>query len=297
MSVFNLVNKVTLGELSQYSPHLSTFNGSLALTWGGTDGQFNMLLSTDGITWGSKRYFAAPAAAPGAVSSAPAMGAGGSSPAAPAQLIAWRGGNSALILDEVLNPGQGNSNSTGQFTDHAPSLSANFLAWTGSGNPQLNVATCQLGQSGLGYVPSVYISGAVTSSESSDAGPCLCDFQGETLIGWRGSGNYTLNVAQVVDSDIVSKHVIGEYSDYGPALAGVGSNLYMAWTGSGNPQLNIMSSPNGYTSFGGKAVLSDASDSAPSLASYNSALYLAWRGSGNNNLNVAQVMGPGLGGL
>ena len=71
----------------------------------------------------------------------------------------------------------------------------------------------------------------------------------------------------------------------------------MAWTGSGNPQLNLMSSPNGYTAFGGKAVLADASDSAPSLAFHNNALFLAWRGSGNNNLNVAQVLGNGLGGL
>ncbi len=290
MGDFHLINKVTLGETSTFSPCLTTYNGSLALAWAGTDGEFNLLLSTDGQKWAlPPRIFGA------GLVSAPALGIGGAALSSPSQFLAWRNaGNGALLLAELLPHEEGNGNSTGQYTDHAPALSSQYIAWTGSGNPQLNVATCQIGPAGQAPVPFGYIVGTITSSESSDGGPCLCDFNGETLIGWRGSGNTTLNVAQVSGGNIVNKKVIAQYSDYGPALAGVGSNLYMAWTGSGNPQLNVAGSPNGYDSFSGSPALSDSSDSGPALANYNNALFIAWRGSGNNNLNVAQVQGPGL---
>lgn len=289
MGDFQLTNKVTLGEMSKYSPRLTTYNGSLALTWAGTDGEFNLLLSTDGLNWGSKRTFG------GGIVCSPALGTGGGGLAYPSQFLAWQNtGDNGLLIAEILPNEEGNGNSTGEYTDHAPSLSSNYIAWTGSGNPQLNIASCQLGPAGQAPVPFSYIVGKIVSSESSDGGPCLCDFNGETLIGWRGSGNNTLNVAQVSGGKIMNKKPIEEYSDYGPALAGVGSNLYMAWTGSGNPQLNIASSPNGYESFSGSPALSDSSDSGPALASYNNALFLAWRGSGNDNLNVARVTGPGL---
>ena len=290
MSVFNLVNKVTLGEMSNYAPCLTTFDGSLALAWFGTDGELNLLLSGDGINWGNKKTVVLEVGQKNNIGP-PALGAGGSLHY-PSQLVAWRNSDGNALWLALNDPELfGGGDASGEYTDHAPSLSSKYIAWTGSGNPQLNIAV------GGGANFSGPIVEKITSSESSDSGPYLCDFDGETLIGWRGSGNYTLNVAQVAGGNIVNKQVIGEYSDYGPALAGVGSNLYMAWTGSGNPQLNLMSSPNGYSSFGGKAVLADASDSAPALASYNNALFLAWRGSGNDNLNVAQVLGPGLGGL
>jgi hypothetical protein len=287
MSVFQLVNKVTLGEMSEYSPCLTTYNGNLALAWFGTDEQFNLLLSTDGVTWGNKLTTPLGVSPGTQTSGPPAIGAGGAP--SPALVVAWRDpGDNGLWLS---NDGFYGASGTGEYTVHAPSVSSNYIAWTGTGDPWLNTAACRPG------VPVGNIVGKTVSSESSDGGPCLCDFNGETLIGWRGSGNPALNVAQVSGGKIVNKIVIAEYSDDGPGLAGVGSNLYMAWKGSGNPQLNIMSSPNGYEQFGGKAVLSDASDSGPALASYNNALFLAWRGSGNDNLNVAQVTGPGLGGL
>ncbi len=288
MGVFQLTNKVTLGETSNYGPCLTTFNGSLALVWAGTDGEFNLLSSTDGLKWGSKRTLLT------ALSSSPALGTGGSGLAAPTQLLAFRAQNGNLLVQQVLSDVYGPAGESSEWTDHAPSLSSNYLAWTGAGNPQLNIATCQIDTPDPGAIADVYIYRKTVSSESSDDGPSLCDFNGETFIGWRGSGNYDLNVAQVSGGNIVNKIVSGETSDYRPSLAGVGSNLYMAWTGHGNPDLNVMSSPNGYNSFGGKAVLSDSSGSAPALASYNNALFLAWRGSGNNDLNVARVMGPGL---
>ena len=58
MGIFSLINKVTLGELSSYGPCLTTFNGSLALAWIGTDGRFNLLLSSDGVTWSNKQTVA-----------------------------------------------------------------------------------------------------------------------------------------------------------------------------------------------------------------------------------------------
>ncbi len=296
MSVFHLTNKVTLGETSKYGPSLNTIGGNLVLGWIGLDDQMNTLASTDGVHWGNKKtaYLNVEGSADNV--GPPSIGAGGGSPPDSGSLfLAFRnsGGNGLWIATYFTN-GAGITGSylADEYTDHAPSLSSQYLAWTGSGNPQLNVSA--VGNNNEGRAQIV---GKITSSESSDGGPCLCDFNGETLIGWRGSGNFNISVAQVSGGNIVNKVVLGESSDFGPALAGVGSNLYIAFTGSGNPQLNIMSSPNGYKQFGGKAVLSDASDSGPALASYNNALYLAWRGSGNNNLNVAQVEGPGLGGL
>lgn len=287
MSTFQLTNKVTLGETSNYGPCLTTFNGSLALAWFGTDGQFNIISSTDGITWGNKKTVVLKAGKNDNVGP-PALGSGGGLPSF-SQHIGWRNSSDNALWLGLNDPETvGGGVESGEYTDHAPALSSSFIAWTGSGNPQLNVAVCG-GANFSGPIVS-----KVVSPESSDSGPCLCDFNGETLIGWRGSGNYVLNVAQVSGGHIVNKKILGESSDYGPALAGVGSNLYIAWKGSGNPQLNIMHSPNGYASFGGKTVFSDSSDSAPALASHNNALFLAWRGSGNNNLNVARVTGTGL---
>jgi hypothetical protein len=293
MGDFHLINKVTLGEMSKYGPGLTTYDGSLALTWIGTDGQFNLLLSTDGVNWGSKRPF--PLGSGAQTFGPPALGTGGSGLASPSKILAVRNaGDQSLLLAQVHLNVEGNANSTGEFTVHAPSLSSSYIAWIGTGDPRLNIASCQSGQSDGTYVPPVYIVEKSVSSESSDGGPCLCDFNGQTLIGWRGSGNNTLNVALVSSGKIVNKLPIPQYSDFGPALAGVGSNLYMAWTGSGNPQLNISSSPNGYGSFSGSSAISDASDSGPALVNYNNALFLAWRGSGNDNLNIARVSGPGL---
>jgi hypothetical protein len=293
MGDFQLTNKVTLGEMSQYGPCLTTYNGSLALAWIGTNGQFNLLLSTDGMNWAGKRTFSLGSGAQ--TFGPPALGTGGSGLASPSLLLAVQNaGDRSLLLAQVDLNAEGSGNTTGEYTVHAPSLSSNYIAWVGTGDPWLNIASCQSGQSDGTFVPPGYIVGTIPSGESSDAGPCLCDFNGETLIGWRGSGNNTLNVAQVSGGKIVNKQVIAQYSDHGPALASVGSNLYMAWTGSGNPQLNISGSPNGYSSFSGSPALSDASDSGPALAAYNNALFLAWRGSGNDNLNVARVSGPGL---
>ena len=288
MSSFQLTNKVTLGETSNFGPCLTTSNGSLALVWAGTDGGFNLLVSTDGVKWENKRTFVS------ALNSSPALGTGGSGLPAPSQFLAFRAQNSDLLLQQIQSSDEGSAAATGQSTDYAPSVSSSYIAWTGHGNPQLNVATCQVASPDPGFIADGYIFRNTVSTESSDGAPSLCDFNGESLIGWRGAGNPNLNVAQIQSGNIVNKVVLGDTSDLGPALVSVGSSVFIAWTGLGNLELNIMSSVNGYAAFGNKAVFTDSSASVPALASYNNALFLAWRGNGNNNLNVARVTGPGL---
>jgi len=303
MSVFHLINKTTLGESSKYGPSLTSVEGQLVLGWIGLDGQMNTLLSADnGLTWGNKKTAYIGPVGSGESQGPPPIGNGGYVNGASIRLVAFRySSDNSLHIGTYSNEiGPQNGSNTAQYTDHAPGLSNNFIAWTGSGNPQLNIGVITFGLLQGSESAAYYyrIPDPVVSAESSDGGPCLCDFNGETLIGWRGSGNFNISVAQVSTAGtIVNKKVLGESSDFGPTLAGVGSNLYLAWTGSGNPQLNIMSSPNGYDQFGGKVVLSDSSGSGPALASNNNVLVLAWRGSGNDSLNVAQVAGPGLGGL
>ncbi len=148
MSVFHLINKVTLGELSAYGPCLTTYDGSLALAWIGTDGQFNLLLSTDGVKWGSKRTFGGTQFGP------PALGIGGSGLASPSQYLACRDPqNNSLLLAEVSLNVQGGLDATGELTVHAPSLSLNYIAWVGTGDPWLNIASCQPGKSDGSYTP------------------------------------------------------------------------------------------------------------------------------------------------
>jgi hypothetical protein len=103
MGIFNLINKVTLGELSNYGPCLTTFNGSLALAWFGTDGRFNLLLSSDGVIWSDKQTVAFAVGDKNNVGP-PALGAGGSLPY-PDQFVAWRNSDNNALCQAINFPG------------------------------------------------------------------------------------------------------------------------------------------------------------------------------------------------
>ena len=142
-----------------------------------------------------------------------------------------------------------------------------WIAWTGSGNDQLNVMSV--------FEPHKKI----VLDETSDTSPALVAFKSSFWIAWKGSGNDQLNVMDVFNPN--SKIVLAETSDTFPALTVFKNDLWIAWKGSGNDQLNVMDVFNP----GSKIVLNETSDVSPTITCNVDLLRIAWKGSGNDELN------------
>jgi hypothetical protein len=147
-----------------------------------------------------------------------------------------------------------------------------------------------------------------TFRESSSNSPALAvrpgnpgepDDPGNLFLGWKGSGNPDLSVANVYATKklgidgverLEGKVIPGDKSEEAPALAFHDGRLFMAWKDASNDTLNLMfSDDNGATFHGKKTFLEATSHKAPALASHAGSLFLAWTGRGEGKLNVAKV--------
>jgi hypothetical protein len=186
-----IASKNILPESSDAGPALAAHNGLLYLAWRGSGNpQLNIAVSRDGGF-----HFADKIILPEASDAGPALISHEGT-----LLMAWRGsGNQNLSAAEVvLSP---NGSATGlrnkrifaDSSDQTPALASNttglLMAWSGSGNPQLNAAISH--NKGAGFI------GKSIFPDSSDAGPALCIHNGLVFVAWRGSGNEYLNVARI----------------------------------------------------------------------------------------------------
>jgi hypothetical protein len=179
----------------------------------------------------------------------------------------------------------------GETTDAGPALASFrgrlFLAWTGSGNPQLNLMVSNDDGRTFGDKH--------VSDEASDDGPALAVHNDQLFIAWRGSDNNVLNVAKVSVSasgsidGIVEKVILDQSSDVAPAIASKSGRLFIAWKGESNDLLNLMLSEDNGASFRALFVSDQTTQTAPALNALNSRLFLGWRGEGDEHLNVAKV--------
>ncbi|HEX2295711.1 MAG TPA: M64 family metallopeptidase [Actinomycetota bacterium] len=166
-----------------------------------------------------------------------------------------------------------------------------FLAWRGSGNPQLNLMFSD--DNGATF------RGKKVFGDTSPHSPALASHGGRLFLSWAGRGNENLHVAKVrffantaggfgIDG-LEDKVVLSDSSGRGPALASHDGRLFLAWRGSGNRQLNLMFSDDNGATFRGKKILGETSPHSPALASHGGRLLLSWAGEGDENLNVAKV--------
>jgi hypothetical protein len=140
-----LVNKVTLGDTSPFTPSLASHDGRLFIAWRG-DGneQLNIMFSSDAQHFGGKFISNETSSEPPAIAST-----GGR------LFIAWKGsGNDNLNIAEVslfANTAGGfgiegltNKVTVGDTSPRAPGLTSHdgrlFITWKGDGNDNLNVA-------------------------------------------------------------------------------------------------------------------------------------------------------------
>jgi hypothetical protein len=300
-----LIGQVVLAETSTNSPALASLNGLLYLAWTGVgNNQLNVNCSADnGVTFAGKKI------GEDTSQQAPVLCACQGN-----LFIAWTGvGNNNLNVSIVNVSGNKVSGFSGKVTLmsetslYSPALASLngllYLAWTGVGNNQLNVAVSL--NNGTSFV-NKYV-----STQTSTAAPALTVQNGVLYIAWKGDGNDNLNIGQVaISGNAISKITnvvtLPDTSKNSPALASNG-NLYLSWKGDGNTNLNVESSTNGGQSFSNKLTSVQTSNVAPALGSLNhsfsagtgssavtvtlESVYIAWTGVDNNFLNVAQVSG------
>ena len=163
-----------------------------------------------------------------------------------------------------------------------------YIAWSGTGNNQLNVA--------VSTDRGVSFGQKLVSGETSPTSPSLCVHQGKLFIAWIGSGNNQPNVAEVslngraFPTAIAGKTTLGnDISPGTPSLCSFNNNLYLSWIGKDNDQLNLSVSTDGARSFGQKHISAETSPRTPALIAFSGRLLIAWTGSGNDQLNVAQA--------
>ncbi len=180
----------------------------------------------------------------------------------------------------------------------APAVTAHgghlVLAWTGSGNQQLNVAKAYTTEV-LGIDGIEALEGKVVLGDTSEEAPALASHNGRLFLAWKG-GNDSLNLMFSDDNGATfhGKTTFGDSSHKAPALASHNGRLFLAWTGRGDGNLNVAkvtlfgNTAGGFGIEGleGKVVLGDTSEEAPALASHNGRLFLAWTGRGDGNLNL-----------
>lgn len=222
--------------------------------------------------------------------------------------IAWKGsGNNQLNLG-VLEKEEGEPDSQlelrakitlGDSSEYGPSLVSHagrlFLAWTGEGNEQLNVAKVALFASTAGAFGIEGLEDKIVLGDTSEATPALASHGGRLFLAWKGSGNDNINMLVSGDggASFHGKRVLDETSSRGPSLVSHAGRLFLAWRGSGNESLNVakivlVGSTTGGSGIEGleaKVVLGEISTEAPALGSRGRLLCLAWKGEGGDNLN------------
>jgi hypothetical protein len=197
-TILGLSNKVTLQDTSPCAPSLASLNGRLYLAWKG-DGNdnFNVLLSQDdGLTFGGK--WTSPETTPIAPSIC--------GHADGCLYMAWKGdGNDNINVQRLILDPSGYINTFGskvtipETTDDTPAIasfdSVLFLAWKGSGNNNLNVASSTANFS---------FGDKIISSNTSDHAPALCAYGRILAIAWKGRGGDNLNVAQASNYNLIT---------------------------------------------------------------------------------------------
>jgi hypothetical protein len=140
-----LVNKVTLGDTSPFTPALASHDGRLFIAWRG-DGneQLNIMFSSDGQHFGGKFISNETSSEPPAIASTGRR-----------LFIAWKGsGNDNLNIAQVSLfantagsfgiEGLANKVTVDDTSPRAPGLTSHdgrlFITWKGDGNDNLNVA-------------------------------------------------------------------------------------------------------------------------------------------------------------
>ncbi|MCP3720802.1 G1 family glutamic endopeptidase [Paraburkholderia sp. CNPSo 3281] len=181
-----------------------------------------------------------------------------------------------------------------ETSDDAPALASDgstlFVAWKGSGNDNLNVATVAL-DPGSGGPTGIF--NKTILGDTSPVRPALALLNGSLYLAWKGDGNDNLNVMVSTDGGATfgNKLISGETSTAAPALGVNDGELFIGWKGDGNDNLNVAvvdidESTGVPTGFSNKVTLSDTSPLDPTLAGMNGYLFLGWKGGGNDNLNL-----------
>jgi hypothetical protein len=153
----HFANHVILGEVSTATPTMQPFNGRLDLAWTGTDGRLNLISSADGITFDHKVTLSQTSyrsVTTGTTTSFVEM-----TPALAVfhgQLwLAWTGSDAGHHLNTMISADGvhfGQWVTMGETSDDGPALTVVhgasssqpdrlYLAWTGTGNRLLNIAS------------------------------------------------------------------------------------------------------------------------------------------------------------
>jgi hypothetical protein len=277
-------NQAIVSQTSLYGPALASLGGVVYMAWTGSgNNQLNIGSSADNFSSPLVLAQTSPAAPALCVSNATlfmAWTAAGSNQLSAAAVQLGGDGTPAGIGDPLSLP---------QTSPAGPALvslgDTMYLAWTGTDNHQLNIASAD---EGLNF------GAPLTSSQTSPSAPGLGVSNNGLFITWTGTGNSQLNVAQVqlsgaVAASIGEPVVLPQTSTVGPALASLGNVLYLGWAGPGNNQLNILTSTDNGAVFGNIYTSPQTSPAAPGLLADNGTLLIAWTGAGNNELNLADV--------
>jgi hypothetical protein len=246
-------NKVTLGQFSDASPALAIADPFVIVAWRGSGNkQLNVAASADG-----GKTFPTVATLNESSDLGPALTVHNG-----VFFLSWIGlDNDKINVAKVTLIG----NTQGAplrvelddkvvltaSSDASPALASSgdllFVAWRGSGNPQLNAAYST--DNGLTFT------GTATFADSSDHAPALAGHGGSVFMAWTGGDNQ-INVAQLVllgtttspERRLVldGKIILGEVTEAAPALASYQNLLFLAWTGAGdNAFLNLRLSGDG----------------------------------------------------
>ena len=285
------LDRVVLGDSSDAGPALVSHGGRLFLAWRGSGNtQLNIGVSDD-----NGRNFTT-----SVLSDSSDLG-----PAVTSHngqlMMAWVGrGNEHLnvaTVDVPAGPGPITLDNMARVTlpdtsDAAPALASHngrlYLAWKGSGNPQLNIEVSDDGGHTFGR--------KMVFSDTTQHGPALVSHEGQLILAWTREGANHLDVATV---SLPPDGSIGPFSHQtvvpdarsgdGPALASHDGRLYLAWQGPNEPRLNVEVSTDAGANFHGKQIFSDTTEHSPALASHNGRLFLAWPGEGAHHLNVEKL--------
>ena len=219
--------KIILIEKSNVSPVFTMINDLLYLGWTGTDGQLNIISSSDGITWNNKGTLSQTSkVGPGLVTMGNTV------------YFAWTGTDGYLnVVSSVKVRGDvwawDQKVTLSEKSSVAPALTAMngtlYLGWTGS-DSRLNVLSSTNGKDW---------GNKVTLSEKSNVAPALTAMNGTLYLGWTGRDS-RLNLLSSTDGkNWGNKAIFSEKSNAGPTLTVMNGILYLGWTGR-DKQLNVM---------------------------------------------------------
>jgi hypothetical protein len=162
--------------------------------------------------------------------------------------LAWTG-----VRDQRLNLAvstDGGRNFAGkrtldQTSDASPALASTpnglVLAWKEAGGAEIEIARVAITGNTAGGAGIEGLADATRIGEQTDNAPALAFHDGRLFLGWKGSGNETLNLAAAAPGGFAfTKRKLTDTSELGPALASAG-RLWMGWRGLANHRLNVAS--------------------------------------------------------